>query len=57
MRDVVDATIPGVTPDDLKLLDESTRKASEDITAMLPDLRQNTTEHRTFMDEIRQLRG
>jgi Ribbon-helix-helix protein, copG family len=56
MRDAVDAAILGVTSEDIKTLDEGTKKAKSDIDAMLGDLRQNTKEHKEFMREIQRLR-
>ena len=56
MREAVDAAILGVTSEDIKMLDEGTKKAKTDIDAMLVDLRQNTKEHQNFMREIKRLR-
>lgn len=55
MRDAVDAAIAGVTTDELKTLDQGTRKAQADIQSMLTDLKANTDEHRAFMREMAKL--
>jgi len=56
MRDAVDAAILGVTPADIKLLDEGTKKAQGDIAAMLGDLKANGKEHSNFMKQIARIR-
>ncbi len=56
MRDAVDAALLGVTTDELKLLDEASRKAGEHIDAIRADLASNTKEHKSFMREIEKLR-
>ena len=55
MRDAVDAAIAGVTLEDIKTLDEGTRRAQGDINAMLVQLKENTSEHSVFMREISKL--
>jgi predicted DNA-binding protein len=55
MRDAVDAAIAGVTTDELKTLDQGTRKAQVDIQSMLTDLKANTDEHKDFMREMAKL--
>ena len=55
MRDAVDAAIAGVTTDELKTLDQGTRKAQDDIHAMLAEMGANTTEHKAFMREMSKL--
>lgn len=55
MRDAVDAAIVGVTLEDIKLLDEGTRRAQGDLSAMLADLKGNTKEHTAFMRQITKL--
>ena len=55
MRDAVDAAIVGVTLEDIKLLDEGTRRAQGDLSAMLADLKGNTKEHTAFMRQIAKL--
>jgi hypothetical protein len=49
MRDAVDAALLGVTTDELKMLDEASRKASEHIDAMREDLAGNSKEHKSFL--------
>ncbi len=56
MREAVDAAILGVTPADIKLLDEGTKKAQGDISAMLLDLKANAREHGDFMKQIAKVR-
>ena len=55
MREAVDAAIAGVTTEDLRVLDEGTRRAQGDIKAMLAELKTNTDEHSAFMREIAKL--
>ncbi len=55
MRDAVDAAIVGVTLEDIKILDEGTKRAQIDLTAMLVDLKGNTKEHSAFMRQIAKL--
>ncbi len=55
MRDAVDAAIVGVTLEDIKILDEGTKRAQIDLTAMLVDLKRNTKEHSAFMRQIAKL--
>ena len=55
MRDAVDAAIAGVTLEDIKTLDEGTRRAQGDINAMLVQLQENTSEHTAFMRDIAKL--
>ena len=55
MRDAVDAAIAGVTLDDLKMLDVGTKRAQDDINAMLAQLKDNTSEHTAFMRDIAKL--
>ena len=56
MRDAVDAAILGVTPADIKLLDEGTKKSQGDLSAMLGELKVNAKEHSVFMKQIARLR-
>jgi hypothetical protein len=44
-----------VTTDELKTLDQGTRKAQVDIQSMLTDLKANTDEHNAFMREVAKL--
>lgn len=52
MRDGADAIVAGITMDDLKILDEGTKRAKVDIDAMVNVLASNTKEHRAFMRKI-----
>lgn len=55
MRDAVDAALLGVTADDLKLLDEASRKASTFIAEIRDDLASNSKDHKAFMREMAKL--
>lgn len=55
MRDAVDAAIAGVTLEEIQTLDMGTQRAQSDINAMLVDLKENTSEHASFMREIAKL--
>lgn len=55
MRDAVDAAIAGVTLEEIQTLDMGTQRAQDDISAMLGQLKENTTEHTAFMKEIAKL--
>jgi predicted DNA-binding protein len=55
MREAVDTVIAGVTLDDLKLLDEGTKRTQDEINAMLAQLKDNTSEHTSFMRNITKL--
>ena len=55
MRDAVDAAIVGVTLEDIKMLDEGTKRAQSDIATMLAELKDNTKEHTAFMRQIAKL--
>jgi hypothetical protein len=57
MREAVDAAILGITSADIKLLDEGTKKAQTDISAMLAELKGNAKEHSDFMKKIRKLKA
>jgi hypothetical protein len=57
MRDAVDAALLGVTTDELKLLDEASRKASEHIDAMREDLAGNSKDHKRFLRAITKLQN
>jgi len=52
MREAVDAALAGVTTDDLRVLDEGTRRAQGNLQAMLAELQTNASEHAAFMREI-----
>ncbi len=57
MRDAVDAALLGVTADELKLLDEASRKASEHIKGMQEDFADNTKAHKNFIRAINKLQN
>ena len=57
MRDAVDAALLGVTTEELKRLDDASRKAGEFIDAIRTDLADNTKEHKSFMRAIAKLRN
>jgi hypothetical protein len=52
MRDGADAIVAGINIDDLKILDEGTKRAKADIDAIVTALNKNTKEHRAFMRAI-----
>jgi hypothetical protein len=56
MREAVDAAIAGVTTDDLRVLDEGTRRVQNELKAMLTELQTNAAEHTAFMRQIAKLR-
>jgi hypothetical protein len=55
MREAVDTAIAGVTLDDLKMLDIGTQRIQGDINAIQAQLKDNTSEHTTFMRDITKL--
>ena len=55
MRDAVDAAIAGITLEDLKTLDEGTKRVHQHITSMREDLQANNNEHTAFMREMAKL--
>jgi len=57
VREAVDALLSGVNPQDLHHLDLASRRAQEDIQAMLQVLDANAKEHQAFMTEMAKLRG
>lgn len=56
IRSAVDAYLTGVTQQELELLDAATRRAKEDIDAMLKDTEQILADHKRFMREMAKLR-
>jgi hypothetical protein len=52
MRDGADAIVAGITVDDLKILDDGTKRAKADIDAMVNALNKNAKQHRAFMRAI-----
>lgn len=57
VREAVDALLLGVNTDELKQLDEATRRAEVDIRAMVDTLDQSAQAHRQFMVEMARLRA
>ena len=57
IREAVDALLLGVNPQELKQLDEATRRAEADIGAMVKSLDANAKRHKAFMAEINKLRA
>lgn len=57
LREAVDALLLGVNPDELRQLDEATKRTEKDITEMVKTLDANAKGHRSFMAEIAKLRG
>jgi predicted RNA-binding protein len=57
IREAVDAALLGVTTDELKLLDEASRKASEHINAMRDDLAGNSKDHKSFLRAMTKLQN
>ena len=57
IRSAIDAYLAGITPQELELLDVATKRAKEDIDAMLKDTDGMLADHKRFMKEIRKLRG
>jgi hypothetical protein len=56
VRDAVDAAVMGVTVADVSMLDAATLRAQGDVRAMVAELKDNATEHKAFMAEIKRLR-
>lgn len=56
IRAAIDAYLAG-TPQELELLDAATRRAKEDIDAMLKTAEGMLADHRRFMREIKKLRA
>jgi hypothetical protein len=57
IRAAVDAYLAGVTPQELELLDAATKRAKEDIDAMLRTTDEMAAQHRQFMRQMRRLRA
>jgi len=49
MRDGAAAVVAGITMDDLNILDEGTKRAKQDIDAMVAVMDKNAKEHRAFL--------
>jgi hypothetical protein len=56
VREAVDALLLGVSTEELKQLDEATKRAEADIQEMVKILDGNARQHRSFMTEIAKLR-
>jgi hypothetical protein len=56
IRAAIDAYLAGVTPQELELLDAATRKAKEEIDAMLKTTQEIVGAHARFMAEMQALR-
>ncbi len=56
IRAAVDAYLSGVTPQELELLDAATRKAKQDIDAMLRTTDEILAGHARFMRQMARLR-
>ena len=56
LRDAVDAAILGVNMAELRQLDEATKRAAQDLKAMVKTLDDNAAAHSVFMKEISRLR-
>ena len=52
MREGADAIVAGITIDDINILDEGTKRAKQDIDAMVVALDKNAKAHRAFMRAI-----
>jgi hypothetical protein len=57
LREAVDALLLGVNTDELRQLDEATKRAEKDLTDMVKTLDANAKRHKSFMAEIAKLRG
>ncbi len=57
LREAVDALLLGVNTEELLQLEEATKRAEKDITAMVKNLDANAKGHKAFMAEIAKLRG
>jgi hypothetical protein len=57
VREAVDGLLLGVNPDELRQLDEATRRAEKDLLAMVECLDANALEHRAFVTAMRKLRA
>lgn len=56
LREAVDALLLGVSPDELRQLDEATRRAELELREMVKTLDANAKGHKAFMAEIAALR-
>ena len=56
MRDAVDALLLGVNTEELKQLDEATKRTEKDLQEMVKTLDANAKEHKAFMTAITKMR-
>jgi hypothetical protein len=56
IRSAVDAYLAGATPQELELLDAATRRARDEIDAMIRTADQILASHQAFLREMRKLR-
>jgi ribosomal protein S20 len=56
IRSAIDAYLSGVTPQELELLDAATRRAKQEIDAMVRTADEILVEHRRFLAEMQKLR-
>ena len=56
IRSAIDAYLAGVTPQELELLDMATRRAKEDIDAMLRTADEIVASHTHFLKDMHKLR-
>jgi predicted DNA-binding protein len=57
IREAIDGLLLGVNPEELRQLDEATKRAEADIGAMIKVLDGNAKQHKAFMAEITKLRS
>lgn len=57
LRDAVDAAVLGVNTQELRQLDEATKRAAADLKATVKVLDANTKAHKAFMAEMAKLRA
>jgi hypothetical protein len=56
LRDAVDALLLGVSTEELKQLDEATKRTAAELNQMIATLDANAKEHKTFMTTMARLR-
>jgi hypothetical protein len=56
IRSAIDAYLAGLTPQELELLDVATKRAKEDIDAMLETVNDMLRSHQRFMKDMQRLR-
>jgi hypothetical protein len=56
LREAVDSLLLGVNPGDLRQLDLASRRAQQDVTAMVKALDANARDHKSFLAELARLR-